>query len=207
MKRNKWLLLPVAGILLFTILYVVATNFYPGGSQVDTNSTGFSWINNYWCNLLNEHAINGQYNPAKPIAMTGMFFLCLGLALFWYLFPLQMRMRKIARFIIQNSGALAMIIAFFLFTNIDHDLITNVASMFGLIATIGTFSGLYKNKWFGLFVFGALNLLLVVVNSYVYYHSDLLVYLPVIQKISFLSFLVWVCCININLYKISGGRQ
>ena len=105
-------------------LYIVATLFYPGGSQADKNSIGFSWINNYWCNLLNENAINGQYNPAKPIAMTGMFVLCLTLSFFWFFFPRQINLGKFAKLAIQISGTLAMTIAFFLFTNIDHDLVT-----------------------------------------------------------------------------------
>lgn len=54
-----------------------------------------------------------------------------------------------------------MVIAFFLFTNLNHDLITNLASAFGFIAIVGTFIGLYKAKWFGLFVFGLLNVLLI----------------------------------------------
>ncbi len=55
---------------------------YPGGSQVDVNSKGFSWINNYWCNLLNENAISGQHNPGRPIALTGMAVLCFSLSFF-----------------------------------------------------------------------------------------------------------------------------
>lgn len=44
-----------------------------------------------------------------------------------------------------------MITAFFLSVNFDHDFVTNLAAIFGLIATVGTFIGLYWNKWFGLF--------------------------------------------------------
>jgi hypothetical protein len=60
---------------------------------------------------------------------------------------------------------------------------------------------LYKTKWFGLFAFGLLNVLLVGLNNYVYYSNGLIVYLPVIQKISFATFLIWVCCITIKLYR------
>lgn len=199
-SKSILLLTPVFGTLLFIVLYIVATLLYPGGSQVDKNSVGFSWTNNYWCNLLNENAINGKRNPAKPIAMTGMFVLCLTLSFFWFLFPTHVNVSKKLKLVIQISGTLAMIIAFFLFTNINHDLITNLASGFGLIATVGIFVGLYKTKWFGLFAFGLLNILLVAINNYVYYRKGLIVYLPVIQKITFAAFLIWVCCIDIHLY-------
>jgi len=199
--KNIWVLIPICGAIIFFVLYVVATLLYPGGSQVDKNSIGFSWVNNYWCNLLNDRSINGQPNPAKPVAMTGMFILCLTLAFFWFLFPRHIYLNNKLKLSIQISGILAMSIAFLLFTNIKHDLVINLASTFGLIATVGTFIGLYKIKWFGLFAFGLLNILLVALNNYFYYTKELIVYLPVIQKISFSTFLIWICCIDINLYR------
>ncbi|POY39301.1 hypothetical protein C3K47_02045 [Solitalea longa] len=201
-QKNIWLLAPTFGTILFVVLYVVATLFYPGGSQVDKSSIGFSWINNYWCNLLNENAINGRHNPAKPIAMTGMFVLCLTLTNFWFLFSRHINIGKSIRLVIQISGAIAMTIAFFLFTNINHDIVTNLASTFGFIATVGTFIGLYKTKWYGLFAFGLLNILLIGLNNYLYYNNGLIIYLPIVQKISFATFLIWVCSIDINLYRM-----
>jgi hypothetical protein len=198
--NTNFILAPLLGTIIFIVLYFIATLYYPGGSQVDKNSIGFSWINNYWCNLLNEIAMNGQHNSAKPFAMAAMFVLCLSLSFFWILFPVQIRTGKIAKLIIQISGILSMFVAFFLFSKINHDLITDVASFLGLIATIGTFIGLYKTKWFGLFAFGLLNILLVGLNNYVYFTKGLIVYLPVIQKISFATFLIWICSIDINIY-------
>jgi hypothetical protein len=202
-QRNIWILVPVLGTVLYIILYIVATLLYPGGSQVDKSSIGFSWTNNYWCNLLNENAMNGQHNPAKPVAMTGMFILCLTLAFFWFLFPKHINVGRPARLVIRISGILAMAIAFFLFTNIDHDLITDLASFFGLIATVGTFIGLYKTGWYGLFAFGLLNVLLVGLNNYLYYNKGLIIYLPIIQKISFATFLAWICSIDLKLYRLT----
>jgi hypothetical protein len=198
---KKFLLLtPILGTALFIILYFIATLFYPGGSQVDKNSIAFSWLNNYWCNLLNEQAINGQPNTAKPIAMTAMFILCLALILFWFLFPKYVTVNRKLAIIIKSCGSLAMLIGFLLFTNINHDLITNLASGFGIIATIGVLIGIYKIGWNMLFVFGLLNFLLVALNNYVCYTKGLIVYQPVVQKITFAPFLFWICSIDLNLY-------
>ena len=205
--KSIWVLTPIFGTIVFVVLYIVATLLYPGGSQIDKNSIGFSWTNNYWCNLLNDNAINGQHNPAKPIAMTGMFVLCLTLSFFWFLFPRHINLDRKLKLAIQISGTIAMTIAFFLFTNINHDLVTNLAATFGAISTIGTFIGLYKTKWFGLFAFGLLNIILVGLNNYVYYTKGLIIYLPVIQKISFATFLIWICCIDIKLYQREEKRQ
>ena len=196
--KNMVVLTPVLGTLIFVTLYVVATVLYPGGSQTDKNSVGFSWVNNYWCNLLYDTAINGQTNAAKPIALTGMFILCFTLSFFWYLFPKQINTGKNLKLTIQVSGMLAMAVAFLLFTQLNHDLVTNLASSLGAIATTGTFIGLYKSKLFVLFRFGLLNILLVGLNNLCYYNNGLIVYLPVIQKISFATFLFWICCKSFN---------
>jgi hypothetical protein len=199
-SKNYRLLIPVFGTFIFIILYVTATCFYPGGSQVDKNAVGFSWANNYWCNLLNEIAINGKPNPARPFALAGMLVLCFTLAYFWYIFPTFVPLTRNTKYIIQFAGIGSMTIAFFLFTSL-HDTISNIAGFLGVIALTGTFVGLWKIKWFVLFGFGMFNLLLVVLNNYVYHTEGLLAYLPVIQKISFAAFLTWICCIAICLFK------
>jgi len=197
---NIWMLLPLFGTVVFVCLYITATLFYPGGSQVDETSKGFSWANNYWCNLLNEKAMNGQLNPARPIAITAMFILCCTLANFWWIFPQQVGFKRDIRFTIQISGLLAMIVGMLLFTNL-HDTVVNAASLCGLIATVGTFAGLRKLNWKKLFWLGIFNLLLVALNNILYYGNGLKLYLPVVQKITFFFFLLWICLINIKLFN------
>jgi hypothetical protein len=195
------ILAPVFGIALFVILYFIATLFYPGGSQIDTNSSGFSCTHNYWCNLLNEKAINGQINDAQPIALTAMFILCTALTIFWLQFPKYLQIGNYQKLFIQISGTLAMIISLLLFTSIDHDLITNMASAFGLIATTGTLMGLYKNRWKPLFYFGLFNVGLIGANNFLYYNKNLILYLPLVQKITFMNFLIWICVMVIKMYR------
>ncbi|MFM9986109.1 MAG: hypothetical protein ACKVOK_12795, partial [Flavobacteriales bacterium] len=187
-----WILVPLFGIIAFILLYGVATCYYPGGSYSDFNSEGFSWVHNYWCNLLNHEAMNGQYNAAQPIALTAMLVLCISLAFFWILFPAFFNLKQLPKRIIQFSGVISMTIAFFLFADFNHDLITDFASCFGIIASAGTIFILYKVKWYGLFRFGLLNIALVGLNNYLYFSENMIKYLPVVQKISFVSFLVWI---------------
>jgi len=203
-ERNIWVLTPLFGTLLYVVLYFIATLFYPGGSQFDKNSKGFSWTQNYWCNLLNENAINGQHNPARPIALTAMLVLSLTLILFWYIFPVRTEFKKTTRLIIQISGIAAMIIGMFLFTE-QHDIIINLATLFGLVAIIGTFLGLNKLRWTKLFWMGIFNIVLVALNNILYYGNGLF-YLPMVQKITFLYFLLWICLIDINLYSKTNSR-
>jgi hypothetical protein len=201
--KRLWVLIPILGIASFAILYFVATLYYPGGSQFDKNSIGFSWKYNYWCNLLNDEAINGQTNSAQPIAFIAMFIICVTLAFFWLQFPKYTNLRKSCKLTIQISGILAMLIGLFLFTKFDHDLITNLASLFGLIAMTGTFIGLFNNGWKTLFYFGLLNILLVIGNNIFYYNKDLVFYLPIVQKITFITFLIWICLIDLKIYGLT----
>jgi hypothetical protein len=200
--KKHLVLIPIFGSAVYVLLYIIATLYYPGGSQIDKNSIGFSWINNYWCNLLNDTAINGQPNPAKPIAIAGMLVLCITLAYFWWLFSNRMNLSKKWKYAVRISGTLSMFIAFFLFTDLDHDLVTNLASFFGMIATVGTFIGLYRSKWMILFLIGLLNILMVCLNNYVYYTKGLIIFLPLIQKLSFVAFLIWICWIDVQIFRL-----
>jgi hypothetical protein len=182
---------------------------YPGGSQFDAGYKGFSIMHNYWCNLLNEKAINGMYNRGRPFALLGMGFLSIAIALFWYFLPIHLQRSPLRRLTVQVSGALAGIAGFFIFGD-AHDVLINLAFLLGFVALTETFIGLYALKWKMLFGFGIFNLLLVVLNNILYYNKDLLYYLPLVQKFSFLSFLSWMFLINFRLAQrtllVAGNR-
>lgn len=200
--KNIWILTPLIGSFLFVILYVIAAILYPGGSGADKTAIGYSWTDNYWCNLLSEKAINGQTNTARPVAVTAMFILGLSLSSFWILFPALTQLKKDHQLFIQVAGTVCMLTSSLLLTRIDHDLAVNTSSAFGLVAMIGTLIALYQLKWKWLFAMGLFDLLLAALNNYLY-HSNEMMYLPVVQKFSFLSFLIWFSFISINLYQRS----
>jgi hypothetical protein len=192
-----WILTPLFGIILFLVLYVTATKYYPGGSQADHYAAGFSWINNYWCNLLNENAINGQANHARPIAMLASGILAASLVIFWIIFSMYSGFSPVSRMIIQASGIISMVLVMFLFSSY-HDMVVNLATAAGLVPLTATFIGLYRLRWKMLFWMGLLSLVLVALNSVLYY-GDMLRFLPLVQKFSFLYFLCWFCFIIIKM--------
>jgi len=200
LNRDALLLIPVLGALLFIGIYFIATLYYPGGSQIDANSTGFSWADNYWCNLLNAKAMNGKINPASPIAGSGMIVISITLVMFWYLLPKYIRYGKYEAIAIQGSGFLAMLVAAFL-SSAYHDTVIYTATFFGLIALFGTFLGLFRAQWHFLLGFGVFNLLVTVIDLYIYTTKDYLVILPIVQKINFLFFLIWIMMVNVRIYK------
>jgi hypothetical protein len=157
-------------------------------------------MHNYWCNLLNENAVNGAPNPARPIAITALLMQALALASFWFLFPLFVSFKRMGRLIIQAAGVLCVLIGAFLSTP-WHDIIIDVSTLAGLVALIGTFVGLYKLRWKKMFGMGLFILVLIALNNWCYYSGSLIYYLPLVQKITFLYVLSWICLICLLLYR------
>lgn len=199
-KKAKWVLAPLFGSLLYGGLYFIATLIYPGGSQFDKQAKGFSWMHNYWCNLLHEYAINGQPNPARPVALAAMAILCATIMIFWFIFPVYAGFQKNTRILLQTSGMAAMVTGLFLSTTY-HDTVINTAGLFGLIALAGTLAGLRRLRLTGLFWMGLLILLLIALNNILYYGPGQMYYLPLVQKVTFLCFLLWIGLISLYLYK------
>jgi hypothetical protein len=193
-------LLPVLGIGLFIVLYIIAAYLYPGGSDADKTAIGFSWQHNYWCELLATQAQNGKTNTARPVAITAMMVLAISLIIFWYRIPLLFLERIIGGKAMQWSGIGSMVVLPLLLTD-SHDMVINSAALLGCIGIIILMTNLIKHKMYLLFYIGMICLLLCAVNNYVYYTKKLLHNLPVIQKISFLIFLLWFVLLSVKLYR------
>lgn len=194
-------LLPTFGIIVFVILFEYSSTLYPGGSQLDVNSIGFDWVNNYWCNLMNEKAINNQANPARYIAITAMIILCISLALFFIQFSIKLVENKLRKRLVQIFGVISMILAALMFTKY-HDLMTILSSLFGIIVVFIIIWEVYR-KDLKLFKYsGIVSIILLICNNYIYYTGHFLSYLPLLQKITFIIILVWIVALNMKLSKI-----
>ncbi len=201
-KKHPWILLPLAGSIVFIALYLVAASLYPGGSQADTHSKGFSWMHNYWCNLLNEKGINGEVNGGRAVALLAMAVLGLTLVSFWIITASLAAFSKPVKLLVIVSGIIAVALLPAL-PSAYHDVVINVSGFFGLIAMAAVYVAVYRNGWMNLFAFGIFNLLLVGLNNYLYHSGGSLYYLPLVQKISFASFLLWICLVDVRLYQRS----
>jgi len=199
-SNSYWVLSPVLGILLFIMLYFVAALLYPGGSDFNRSGTGFSWQHNYWCELLAADAQNGQLNTARPVAILAMIVLMISLIIFWYTIPGLFAGKRTGSRMIRCTGIGSMLVIPLLLTGF-HDHVINTAALLGCIAIIILLVNLFRHRMLLLLGTGILCLLLCGVNNYVYYSKDLLTYLPVIQKISFLIFLLWFSLLSLALYK------
>ena len=198
LKSNRIRLLeciPTIGILLFVGLYFYATLLYPGGSQADVNAVGFDWTHNYWCNLMNVQAENGQPNPARPIAITGMMILCLGFIFFFIQFARKQAQSRFWKFIIRIFGVITMVLVMFIYTDY-HDLLTTLSSIFGVFVVFGIIREIYKSKLTLFKITGLFCILLLALNNSMYYSEYMIEYLPLIQKFTFAFVLSWIMGLN-----------
>ncbi len=188
------------GILSFVILYVYGTSLYPGGSQLDINSEGFDWLNNYWCNLMNEKGINGQNNPARIFSIVAMILVCNSLAIFFYQFSKFFAQRKIWKLSISFGGVLSMLFASLIFTEY-HDLFTIISSIIGFFALFGITIEMYYGNFSFYKKLGVICIFLLFLNNMIYYSHVWIEILPFLQKITFLIVILWVSGLNYELRK------
>lgn len=182
------------------MLYFIAAYLYPGGSQADRTAKDFSWLNNYWCDLLSEQAKNGQHNAARQIAITSWLILSFSLLIFWYFLPTLFAVNDTVKKTIRFCGVAAMGISSLLFTQL-HDVVIHSASLLGFIALCGTFTGLYKSGYYRFFYAGLLCIALMCLNYFIMMSNTFISFLPLIQKITFVIVLGWILFINRELYR------
>ena len=194
--NSKYFLLPVAGVVCYALLYFIAALLYPGGTHEHPASKGYSWTENYWCNLLSENAINGQPNPASPVAFFAMVIVCLSVLMFWWLIISFSDLQSGVKRLLKACALLSMAISIFIFTPY-HDAVINVAGGFGVIVLIACYYILYKRNDRMLFLYGIFTFLLMVVNN-IMYHGGWFHWLPVVQKFTIFFFLLWIVLVCIK---------
>jgi len=192
--------IPIVGIISFVGLFIYSANLYPGGSQIDPNTNGYDWINNYVCNLMSEKSINGKINPARQSSILGMMLLCMSLIIFFYQFSITFVTNKILKNIIFTGGTLAMISASLIFTK-HHDLMTTISSIFGLMAVLVIIKEVYRSNLTSHKITGGICIIMLLINNLIYYTTYKIEYLPTIQKISFMVVLIWIICLNYQIQK------
>jgi len=120
-------------IIISVVLLVIASLFYPGGSLLDKNSTGFDWSKNFISNLFASKAINGSENAGRIWAVIGMAFHSVGYGVFFINMSKKISSRQWTN-ILKCIGAINIIFIFLIATPL-HDL--------GVISIILTLIGLF----------------------------------------------------------------
>ncbi|MFT4601579.1 MAG: hypothetical protein ACI857_001762 [Arenicella sp.] len=197
--------LPFYGILIFIGLYAYSSGMYPGGSQADAKSVGFDWINNYWCNLTSDLAMNGESNPARPYAISALIILCCSFWFFFWRFAQAYLENVFLEKMMKACSVISMLSAILIFTSF-HDSMTIVSSAFGLPVLIALAIGVYKKhkpffKWMAIIC-----IVILGVNNYIYYSKTGIEYLPLLQKVSFFLVLQFIIGLNYEMAKLNYSK-
>lgn len=202
-RQFRWPLISIGGILLFVVFYLLAAFYYPGGSNTNTHELGFSWRNNYWCELLGENAKNGEVNTGRSFGLAGMIVLSISISIFWWHIPTVVYEKSnIIRGFMRYCGILSMVFASLIFTN-WHDGIIYVAVISGTIAFTLLFYELFRNKRDFLSYFGVVSLGFIFSNCLIYVSNFGISFLPLLQKITFGITLLWIILVILQLKKQS----
>jgi hypothetical protein len=178
------------GIIISLLLLLVATLYYPGGSQYDKNSIGYDWKNNYLSNLFDARAVNGSENASRLWAIAGMLFLCASFALFFIEFPKKIASKGAAK-IIRYCGVSAMIFTFLAVTPY-HDTVIRIASTLALISMFYITVFVFKSRLHLLGILSVVCLLVSYSCNYVYFTRSYVEYLPIFQKIALAITITWI---------------
>ncbi len=194
-------LLPAFGIILIIITAPLITSKYPGGSIIDSNSLGFKWTENYWCNLYEETALNGQQNTARIRAMVSSSFLSIILIGFFLVMSSLNDKHKIEQKIILIFGLLGVLFTPLGMITKYHDIGVILAGSLCSIAVLTILRILKKEKKYFLYILGYTWGILFVINYLMFFNNIGIVYLPLLQKISFALFFAWIVFVNYNTVK------
>ncbi len=185
-KKKLWLNVLAA---LALSLALVAIVLYPGGHQSNLHSKGFSMIHNYWCNLLDPIAMNGENNPGRSFAIGAGLLGSLAIFIsMWSLARLYLT-KAIAQNTAVTGLGTSMIGATLLFTpwhNFFVGLLILGLTTYGVLLAKPIWKSAHStNRWMLV-----LTCTLLLLTSMVYYTSVGLEYLPLLQKIALLSLVV-----------------
>jgi len=182
---------PIVTTIAFPLLYALSAVLYPGGTRSDHTRVGYSFRDNYWCDVLDRTTYGGKPNPAAPIALAATLLLALGLAALWWsaavLYPEAPRRAVVVR----GAGLVSCVAAPFM-ASTYHDLAINIASALATIAFVITMSVVRAREGWHLVVLGLLALIISGTNYAMWQTRWALGAMPLVQKAAFLAFLAWV---------------
>jgi len=184
----------VAICLAISILFLlIATLLYPGGSIDDINSVGFNWSKNFFSNLFLKNALNGVENPSRIWALIGMVFNSIGYVLFFFHTSRKIPQRH-TKLVLKAIGIVNMVFTFLIATAL-HDIMVTVSSTLTMLGLFYITVSILKTKihWLKFF---CIVCMLIFYSTLFLYGSGYWGLLAVMQKVTFLCFILLVLTIE-----------
>jgi hypothetical protein len=191
---------PIIGMILYLIIFVVASTQYPGGSINKPHALEHSYFHNFLCDLMNPVTQYGVVNPARPLAILAHLLLSFTMISFFYILPKIFNRNNSNTKLIRGFGMFTMIVFILMYTSY-HDQIVTITGILGTIALIPFFIELTQYKGKGLkqlaYVCYALSIIV-----FISFHTKIgFYYLPFLQKITFVIDAWWVIWVSLIVLK------
>ena len=189
---------------VFSVALLCAMHSYAGGSFMHPHAAGFSWLENFWCDLLREPAYSGLPN-GRSVALAGIAFaaLALGLAPFWLELARLLPARRAALVRVAGlvSSVATALVALLPSDRYPHAHAPAVLTAGGLGFACGLvcagfavthFKALPAFALSSVFLLAAASVNLVLYVNVIYFHGPDTVVLPLAQKLATVGLVSWI---------------
>ena len=198
--------IPIVALIVYSALYAYVTTLYPGGSENYPQMDGYSFFHNLLCDVNLPFALNGELNPARPIAIVAHLILSLAMILFFYtlpeIFDHENRNLRLTRIF----GMLTMTVFIFMFTKY-HDQVVVLVAILGTIALIPFFIEVRHFPNIPLKRWAYLCYAMSVVVFFVFVTRIGAYYLPFLQKLTFILDAIWVIWVSLIVLRKQESIQ
>lgn len=184
-------LFPIVGMVLYLIVFTIAAMQYPGGSENIPSAVGYSFFNNFLCDVMHPITQGGQHNPVSQLATFSHVILSSTMIAFFYLLPEIFDWTNNYTKTVRYMGVLTMTVFIFMFTPL-HDSIVTATGVLGTFALIPFFIEMKKYPNGGLKILAYICFTLSIIVFFIFETRIGYFYLPFLQKITFLFDTYWV---------------
>jgi hypothetical protein len=198
-SRLSWLL-PMVAVAVFAGLYALAAFLYPGGSSAKPERHGYSFFENYWCDLLNATTVSGRSNPARPVGLVAMLSLSAGITVFWWNVPRLFTQARARAAFVRTAGIGSGVVTPFVATR-AHDSVIHVAGLLAVAGFVSTATALGRRGGRALAVLSWTTLWAALANYSIWETRIGLAAMAVVQKVAFALFLSWIVVVANHLRK------
>ncbi len=198
--RQYYPYFPIIGLGLYLFVFSIAANQYPGGSINRPEEIGYSFFNNFLCDVMNPYVHGDKINEARTIAITSHLILSLTMICFFYILPELFPRKNNNTRMIRFFGMLTMTVFALMITEF-HDLIVSVTAILGTIALIPFFIELCHYPDRRLIFLAYLCFGLSIIVYFIFVTKIGFYYLPFLQKITFIIDAIWVIWVSLIVYQ------
>jgi hypothetical protein len=193
MKRNP---LPLVGVLVSLVLFVLAGSLYPGG---------YDWTRDFVSTLFAPSTATGEANTARYVAVVAMFVLCVSVAVIFKVVSVRARSRAHKKTL--EIGGIGSAVYAFLVVTPMHDLLLGIALLFffpamGAALYLVRLEGRKALFWAGMMCLG-----LVIAAATMYYGNLFWHLLPIAQKVSLAACIGWLLTLQLATGRRAGADR